>query len=95
VDLRFYLDPETGQAHIRLHGVTELEVEQVLERPIEDRAGREGSRVTIGQTRGGRYLRVIYVTDSGPNSVFIITAYELGGKPLDAFRRRRRKKHSP
>jgi Domain of unknown function (DUF4258) len=95
VALRFYIDPETGQVHIRLHGVTESEVEQVLERPVEDRAGREGSRVAIGQTRGGRYLRVIYVIDSGPNSVFIITAYELRGKPLGAFRRRRRKRQSP
>jgi len=95
VQMRFYIDPETGQAHIRLHDVTESEVEQVLERPSEDRAGREGSRVAIGQTRGGRCLRVIYVTDPVPNSIFIITAYELQGKPLAAFRRRRRKKHSP
>ena len=95
VDLRFYFDPDSGQAHIRAHGVTESEVEQVLEKPIEDRAGSEGSRVAIGQTRAGRYLRVIYVTDPIPNSIFVITAYELRGKPLEAFRRRRRRKHSP
>jgi len=61
-------------------------------RPDEDRPGKEGSRVAIGETSGGRYLRVIYVTDPEPDSLFIITAYELRGKPLTAFRRRRRKK---
>ena len=33
-----------------------------------------------------------YVPDPAPNSVFVITAYELRGKPLIAYRRRRRKK---
>ena len=28
---------------------------------------------TVGKTRGGRYLRVIYVTDPKPDSVFIKT----------------------
>jgi hypothetical protein len=44
------------------------------------------------QTRAGRYLRVIYVADPVPDSVFVITAYELSGKPLAAYRRRRKKK---
>ena len=35
-------------------------------------------------------LRVIYVPE--PEGVFVITAYELTGKPLAAYRRRRRKK---
>jgi len=61
--------------------------------PGEDRPGREGARVALGQTGSGRYLRVIYVTDREPDSVFVITAYDLIGKPLAAFRRRRRKKH--
>ena len=42
----------------------------------------EGSRVVIGQTQAGRYLRIIYVPDPEPASVFVITAYELKGKPL-------------
>lgn len=63
-----------------------------MDEPAEDRAGREGSRIAIGLTASGRYLRVIYVPDPKPNSVFVITAYELTGKPLAAFRRRRRKK---
>ncbi len=73
------------------HGVNETEVEAVLREPAEDRPGREGSRVAIGQTHGGRYLRVIYVPDPEPGGVFVITAYELVGKPLQAFRRRMRR----
>ncbi|HEX4340581.1 MAG TPA: DUF4258 domain-containing protein [Polyangiaceae bacterium] len=92
MDVRFYRDDETGEPHILGHGVSEVEVQQVLEKPGEDRSGRDGSRVAIGQTRAGRYLRVIYVPDPIPDSVFVITAYELRGKPLAAYRRRRRKK---
>ena len=90
VELRFYLDPETGEPHTYGHGVTEEEVAEVLRRPGEDRPGREGSRVAIGKTAGGRYLRVIYVLDPEPGSAFVITAYDLKGKPLAAYRRRRR-----
>ena len=89
---RFYIDPETGLPHIAGHGVTEDEVREVLRRPGEDRRGDEGSRVAIGQTRAGRYLRVIYVPDPEPSSCFVITAYDLTGKPLTAYRRRRRRK---
>lgn len=90
--LRFYRDPETGEPHIYAHGVVEQEVEDVLRNPREDRPGREGSRVALGQTAAGRFLRVIYVPDPQPGSLFVITAYDLKGKPLLAFRRRRRKK---
>ena len=74
------------------HGVSEQEVRDVLARPLEDRPGREGTRVALGQTRAGRYLRVIYVPDPEPDSVFAITAYESGPKAKHALRRRRRKK---
>ena len=90
--LRFYRDPETDEPHIYGHNVTEDEVAEVLRGPGEDRPGRDGSRVAIGKTGNGRYLRVIYVPDPEPDSVFVITAYELSGKPLLAYRRRRRKK---
>ena len=92
MDIRFYHDPATGEPHIYNHGVTEEEVEAVIRRPGEDRRGREGARVAIGQTRAGRFLRVIYVPDPEPESIFIITAYELRGKPLTAYRRRQRRK---
>ena len=91
MNIRFYIDPETSLPHIYKHGVDESEVEDVLRSPGEDRPGREGSRVAIGQTQAGRYLRVIYVADPEPDSVFIITAYELKGKPLTAYRRRHRR----
>ena len=90
--LRFYIDPATDEPHIFNHGVEKDEVEDVLVRPGEDRPGREGSRVAIGQTQGGRYLRVVYVPDPEPDSVFVVTAYELSGKPLAAYRRRRRER---
>jgi len=92
MNIRFYVDPETGFPHIFGHQVDEQEVEDVLKKPGEDRPGREVSRVAIGQTRTGRYLRVIYVPDPEPDSVFVITAYQLTGKPLLAYRRRRRRK---
>jgi len=48
--------------------------------------------VAIGKARTGRHLRIIYVPDPEPGSVFVITAYELKGKPLAAYRRRRRRR---
>lgn len=93
MNIRFYLDPVTGAPHIYNHGVDVREVEEVLKNPTEDRIGREGSRVAIGQTAAGRYLRIIYVPDPFPDSIFVITAYELTGKALAAHRRRKKKKH--
>ena len=90
--LRFYIDPETGDPHIYGHAVSEREVEDVLSNPGEDRPGRDGARIAIGQTSAGRFLRVIYLPDPQPSSVFVITAYEVTGKPLFAYRRRRRRK---
>ena len=92
MELRFYIDPETERPHIWGHGVTEEEVAEVLRAPIEDRAGREGSRVALGQCVSGRYLRVVYVPDVPPVSAFVITAYELGPKAKKALRRRRRRR---
>jgi hypothetical protein len=57
----------TGAPHIYNHDVAEEEVMEVLEKPGEDRAGREGSK-------------------------FVLTSYELTGKPLAAYRSRRKKK---
>lgn len=92
MDLRFYFDPETGEPHIHRHSISEAEVQEVMARPVEDRAGTEGSRVALGRTAGGRYLRVIYVPDPEPGSAFVITAYDLGPKAKKALRRRRRRK---
>ena len=92
MEYRFFIDPETGEPHIYEHGVTEQEVREVLWRPGEDRAGDERSRVAIGQTLAGRFLRVVYKRDLEGDGVFVITAFELTGKPLRAYRRRQRRK---
>lgn len=93
MDLRFHLDPETELPHIYDHGVNEAEVEQVLRNCTEVRPGRGDSLVALGQTNAGRYLQVVYVPDEEENSAFVITAYPLKGKPLAAYRRRRRKRN--
>ncbi len=92
MNLRFHIDPDTGDLHIYRHGVREQEVEDVMASPAEDVPGRGNSRLTIGQTLGGRYLLVVYVRDPEPDSAFVITAYELSGNALGAFRRRRRRR---
>ncbi len=92
--VRFYFDPETGEPHIYNHDITEAEVHQVLNRPGEDLPAKDGARMALGQTAAGRYLRVIYVLDPEPDSVFVVTAYELKGKPLKAFRSRQRRRRS-
>jgi hypothetical protein len=92
VQIRFYLDPDTGQPHIYGHGVSDADVERVLRRPGEDGPSSGGSRQAIGQTAGGRYLRVIYVPDEVGDSVFVVTAYPLAGRELKAYRRRKRKR---
>ena len=90
----FYIDPESEMPHIYHHGVYENEVEEILHSPIEEWQGKEDSKIAIGQTENGRYLQVIYaVSRKDPGNIFVITAYELKGKPLKAFKRRRRKKH--
>ena len=78
---------EFRRVAIKLGFVAADEVIDVLEKPGEYRPGLGGSSVALGQTSAGRYLRVIYFTDVEPDSVFVITAYELTGKPLAAYRR--------
>src|SRR5947209_2852579 len=82
MDLRFHIDPETGQPHIHDHGVTEEEVRHVLVHRGDDFRGSRNARIRFGQTAAGRYLKVIYVPDVEGNSLFVITAYDLRGKAL-------------
>jgi hypothetical protein len=51
LSIRYYVDPETGLPHIYGHDVGETEVEEVLSNPGEDRPGREGSRVAVGERK--------------------------------------------
>jgi hypothetical protein len=92
VEVRYYLDPETGQPHIYDHGVTEAEVEWILARSGEDGPSSGEARQATGQTESGRYLRIICVPDDEGDGVFVVTAYPLTGKPLKAYRRRRRRR---
>jgi len=92
-DVRFYLDPTTGQPHIYEHGVDETEVLEVLSSPVEDGPGRDDAFVAIGRTWRGRILKIIYVIDDDRDGIFVVTAYALTGKPLAAFRRRERKRN--
>ena len=92
VEIRFYLDPTTGEPHIYNHDVSEDEVEEVLAWPAEDLPADRGARSIVGQTSAGRYLRVIAVRNPETGSIFVVTAYELSPRQLAAYRRRRRKR---
>ncbi len=90
--LRFYVDSETGLPHIYEHGVTEDEVRQVLAHPGSNSPAGRNARTILGQTSAGRYLKIVFVPDPTPGTGFVVTAYELRGKALKAFRRMRRRK---
>ncbi len=92
MDVRFYRNPITDLPHVYDHGVDEAEVEWVLNRPFEDGPSSGGTRQALGQTAVGRHLRVIYVPDEVGDGVFVVTAYPLTGRPLKAFRRRKRRR---
>lgn len=88
---RLDIDPDTELPHIYGHGVTEEEVIQVMRSTGVDFQGSRGSLMKIAWTSAGRYLQVIYIADEEPDSVFVITPYELKNKAKRAFRRRRRR----
>jgi hypothetical protein len=90
VNIRYNPDAHTGLPHIYGHNVHESEVEDVLRRPLENMPGSANSRIVIGRTRAGRILKVIIVPDDDGDGVFVVTAFDLIGKPLRAFRRRSR-----
>lgn len=91
MELKFYIDPETDRPHFENHGVTEDEVREVLVRPGAVLKGGQESRFALGQTAVGRYLKVVYTPSKDIEGIFVITAYELRGKELKAYRRRRRR----
>jgi hypothetical protein len=92
MDVKFYIDPETGQPHTYDHGVTEDETREILARPGLILRGENQSRFALGQTASGRYLKVVYAPSRTGKGIFVVTAYELRGKELKAYRRRRRRK---
>ena len=92
MNLKFNIDPETGLPHIYGHNVEEYEVEDVLDGLPEDRHSRRGSRRATGQTRGGRYLTVVYRQEDETGDIIVITAYEPSSSALAAYRKRQRRK---
>ena len=92
MEVRFHVESETGLPHICSHGVSEAEVREILGRPGLILKGRQESRVALGQTATGRYLKVVYGPGREFTGAFVITAYELRGKELKAYRRRQRRK---
>ena len=57
MQVRYHIDPTTGLPQIYKHNVSEGEVEDILGRPLQDIRGRDDSRIAIGQTGEGRYIK--------------------------------------
>lgn len=92
MEIRFFIDDDSGEAHVRRHGMQEHEVEEVLAEPLEEGDGESGVRIAVGRTQAGRVLRIVYVPAGDSESVFVLTAYPLRAKPLKALRRRLRRR---
>jgi len=89
MNIRFYPDPETLEPHIYKHGVAEADAEDVLHWPEEDQRGRQGTLVARGRSQSGMPLKVLYIQYE--YGIMVITAYQMTGKELKAFRKRRKK----
>lgn len=72
------------------HGVSCAEAIFVVLHAVEDGRGDRGTRLAVGQTEDGRWIKVAFSPDPDPDSVFVITAYPLRPKALKAIRRRRK-----
>jgi len=92
MELRFWIDPESGLPHIFDHGISEEEVRQVIARTGEEFPGRDRSRIRLGQTETGRYLQVVYVPDDVGDGAFVVTAFDMTPKAKHAYRRRQRRR---
>jgi hypothetical protein len=92
MDIEFYIDADTGEPHIARHGVEKWEAIDVLENADASYNGRGGTLVAIGQTRNGRYLRVIYRRLDAGGGCRIITAFDLSANAKRSLRRKRRRR---
>jgi len=97
-EVRFYIDPQTGQPHIYEHGVCEDEIEEVMRnRPITQLGRRspkgELSSIAFGQTGAGRFLKVLYARTYDSLGIHIITSYDLRAKELLVHGRRLRRRN--
>ncbi len=89
MEIDFFIDPVTELPHIYGHSVTEDEVEECFPNLLEVSGSRGGTSMATGRTHAGRILRIVFKQES-KDLAFVITAYELKGKLLTAFRRRQR-----
>ncbi|MGO8901431.1 MAG: hypothetical protein ACLQU5_24215 [Isosphaeraceae bacterium] len=92
MDIRFYLDPDTGLPHIYGHGVTEEEVEQVLRASGGDIQGSRGSRMKLRPDLGRALSPGHLLARRGTGERLRDHRYELTGNAKRAYRRRRRRK---
>lgn len=92
MNVRFYIDPETMQPHIEGHHVTEQEALDVLRKPLEETRGTRSRVISVGQSRGGRYLRVISSPDESGDGIFVIMAFDLPARQILALKRRLRRR---
>lgn len=69
-------------------------MEDVLARPGEVPLERDGGRLTLGQTRAGRSLEVIYLPGTRRDTLFLIAPFERKGNPLTVFRRHTRRRRT-
>jgi hypothetical protein len=91
-EIRYNVDPDTGDPHFYSHNVSIEEVLSVLRDPLEKSRGREDSIAAIGQTSRGRYLKVIFSPDDDGIGIFVITAYDITDSQIRALRRRLRRR---
>lgn len=70
-------DPDGNTHHIAEHGITQEEVEEVLENPHGiERSRSSGRPIAFGETSTGRIIAVVY-DDIDEDTVYPITAYEV------------------
>ena len=70
-------DPDGNVQHCADHGVTQEEVEQVLDDPDETGVSNSsGYPAAFGYTAGGRHLIVVY-EEVDPDTAYPITAYDV------------------
>ena len=72
-------DPDGNVQHIAEHGVTMEDIEDVLSDPNSSTTTSKSSdrSVTFGETRGGRYLAVVWETVlDDPMTLYPVTAYD-------------------
>ena len=79
---------EESEDHIARHGVTPIEVEQVLySRPRLVAKGRDGVTLVFGTADSGRQL-VVVLTDAEDGRLFVVTARGMTDSERRAFARR-------